>query len=341
MKALVWEAPNRMALREQPRPAIQPDQVLVQVAFAGICGSELSGYLGHNALRVPPLVMGHEFTGTIVEIGARARESHPHLVPGQRVTAFPFSYCGSCEFCQSGLHQLCVSRRLVGAHQPGAFAEYVAVRANQIFDLPEGVRLRDGALAEPAACAVRIASLAGDVRGQGCLVLGAGPMGLLALQALALAGAAQLWVADLDPHRLRMAGDLGATALDPRSTDVVEVVRRETKGRGVGVAVDAVGTAQTRQQCIAATASVGKVILSGLHEESSIVPVADVIRREITLRGSFSYSLADFASALEWLEQGAVRLDPWIVEVPLERGGEWFEALLQPQKDVAKVLLVP
>jgi threonine dehydrogenase-like Zn-dependent dehydrogenase len=206
--------------------------------------------------------------------------------------------------------------------------------------LPDGLTLRTGALTEPTACGVRIGALAGDAAGQPCLVVGAGPIGLLALQMLRLAGAATVFVADLDQERLAMARDLGGVTLDPRAVDVVRTVQDATD-LGATVSVDAVGTAVTRRQCIAATRPTGTVILSGLHEEVSDMPVADVIRREIVLRGSFAYSPANFAAAVDLLRQGAIRLDPWIVEAPLADGGAWFDRLIDAPGNVSKVLLVP
>jgi len=342
MKALVWEAPRVMALREQPEPTVAPGEILLKVAYAGICGSELSGYLGHNALRVPPLVMGHEFTGEIVALSAEARARNPALAEGQAATANPLLSCGSCEFCARGLNQLCVSRKLIGAHRPGAYAEYVSLPAELAIPLPDGVSLRLGALTEPVAVGVRIGEMAAEgMDGEDALVVGAGPIGLLALQALRAKGAARVFIADLDPARLSMGAALGGEALDPRARDVAQEVRDATGGRGVAVAVDAVGTAVTRRQGVAATRSAGTLILSGLHEETSAMPAAEIIRREIVVRGCFAYSPANFAEALVRLARGTMRLDPWIVQAPLADGGKWFDRLIDAPGDVAKVLLVP
>jgi 2-desacetyl-2-hydroxyethyl bacteriochlorophyllide A dehydrogenase len=337
LKALVWEAPKTMMIRDTPVPDIASDEVLVKVSYAGICGSELSGYLGHNALRVPPLVMGHEFSGIVVSLGKEVKQ----FKEGQAVTVNPLSCKEDSELQKRGLDHLCPSRVLLGAHRPGAYAEYVAVPGQSVLVLPEGVNLRRGALTEPVGCAVRIGELAGDVAGQTCLIIGAGPIGLLSLQILQRKGAAQVFVADLDLERLAMAGKLGADMIDPSKQNTVSVVKEATGNRGVPIAVDAVGSAVTRAQCISATMPTGTVILSGLHEESSLMPVADVIRREITLKGSFAYSPANFAAALDLLAAGAIHLDPWIVEAPLAEGGQWFERLLSVPGNVSKVLLVP
>ncbi len=340
MPALVWEAPRQMAVRELPLPEPGEEEVSIKVAFCGICGSELSGYLGHNALRVPPLVMGHEFSGEIVALGERAPERYPNLRLGMRVTANPLVHCGECEPCRLGLNQLCANRKLVGAHRPGAFAGYTTIPAQQVVPLPESVSMENGSLAEPAACGVRIAELAGPLQGETVLVLGAGPIGLFALQSLQIQGAAQVFIADLNPERLAAGAALGGRPLDPRQDDVVKTVRAATGGRGAAAAVDAVGTAATRAQCVAATRTTGKVILSGLHEETSAIPAADIIRREILVKGSFAYSPANFTRAVELLAQGAVRLHPWVVKAPLAEGGAWFERLVAGA-GVAKVLLVP
>ncbi len=330
-----------MAVREHDLPNIDPDEVLIKVAFAGICGSELSGYLGHNALRVPPLVMGHEFSGELVAIGPQARAAHPTLTEGQPVTVNPLLACGTCRFCFTGMPHLCRSRQLIGAHRAGAFAECVRVPASNVLPLPAGMSLHTGALAEPAAVAVHIGALAGPLEGEQALVLGAGPIGLLALQVLRLQGAAAVFVSDLDPARLEMVAAYGGHPIDARSEDVAQIVATSTDGLGAAVTVDAVGTARTRAQGVGATRSAGRLILSGLHEETSAMPAAEIIRREIVVQGSFCYTHADFARAIDLLHQGALRLDPWIVEAPLADGGSWFERLIDAPGAVAKVLLTP
>ncbi len=340
MKTLVWEAPRVMARREQPVPKPDGDQVLIRVAYAGICGSELSGYLGHNALRVPPLVMGHEFSGTLVEVPQQVQEQFPALAPGQHVTVNPLWYDGTCDYCRRGLTQLCTARQLIGAHRPGAYAEYVLVPAKLVSPLPAGMSLRTGALTEPVACGVRIGELAGRLDGEDALVVGAGPIGLLALQALRAQGAARVFISDLDAERLAMGAALGGTTLNPREVNVVQTVREATCG-GAAVAVDCVGMGVTRTQCVQAVRSAGLVILSGLHQETSEMPAAEMIRREIVAHGSFSYTRENFAEALRRLANEEVHLDPWIVEAPLADGGAWFDRLIDAPGNVAKVLLVP
>lgn len=334
MKALVWTAPEQFEMRDTPIPEPGDDEIVVRVAYVGICGSELSGYLGHNALRVPPLVMGHEFSGVIAEDSGGMRA-------GTRVTVNPLYCTGESDLQRQGLDQLCPTRKLIGASVPGAFAQYVRVPASTVHVLPDGLSLREGALTEPAGCAVRVGELAGDVTGASCLVIGAGPIGLLSMQVLMLNGAGQVFIVDLDRERLAMGVQLGGIPLHPADTNIVEAVRQQTGGRGVAVSLDAVGAEVTRHQCVAATMTTGMVILSGLHEETSTIPAADIIRREIVVRGSFSYSPANFKQAIQLLAEKKLRLDPWIVEAPLAEGKQWFDRLIHQPGNVSKVLLYP
>ncbi len=338
MEALVWEGPEVMTLREWPDPAPGDGEVLIDVAFVGICGSELGGYLGHNALRVPPLVMGHEFSGTVAAVG---RGTRTDLQPGDRVTCNPMVPCGDCTFCDEGAPQLCVNRSLIGAHRAGAFAARVTAPAKAVHRLPEGVSMQAGAMVEPVAVGLRIGRIAGDMTGRTALVIGAGPIGLLAIQALQRNGAARVYCVDLDPDRLQMARRFGAEVFDPAAQDTVETVRAGTGGLGAALTVDAVGSAQTRAQSVAATRSGGVVLLSGLHAEASDFPASEVIRREIVLKGAFCYSAEDFAEALTAVAEGSMSLGEWIVEAPLGEGGKWFDRLVKNPGNVSKVLLVP
>ncbi len=341
MRTLVWEAPKVMTLHEREVPTPAPDEALVRVACAGICGSELSGYLGHNALRVPPLVMGHEFAGTITALGSTAATLNPALAVGLKVTVNPLTACRTCAYCRRGDSHICAQRRLIGAHRPGAYAEYVCVPHDLLVPLPPSLGLREGALAEPVGVAVRIGILAGPVAGEPVFIAGAGPIGLLSLQVLKRLGAGPIFVSDLEPARLTMVEELGGRPINVAREDAVKVVREQTGGVGAIASVDAVGASATRAACIAATRQAGVLVLSGLHEEVGPMPVADIIRRELVLRGSFSYRPADFLAAVDLLAEGAIRLDPWIVEADLADGGYWFDRLVTAPGAVAKVLLIP
>lgn len=341
MKALVWTGPRRLEVRRVPVPIMKPDEILIRVAYSGICGSELSGYLGHNALRVPPLIMGHEFSGTVETIGEVAHTRYPDLMVGDRVTVNPMVYDEVCPYCRQRQTHLCLDRQLVGAHRPGAFAELVSVPAHVVYKLPDDLSLHDGALAEPTACAVHIVELMGDIVGRDMLIVGAGALGLLSLQVALARDVGRIFVADTNAERLGVAAELGGIPLNPCETDIVAEVQTATGGLGVEIALDAVGAAITRAQCIQAVRRAGRVILSGLHDEVSSIPVADAIRKELSLQGSFCYTPEDFHAALALLSENLVVPGRWVTTVPLTEGGTWFERLIDDPGDIAKVLLVP
>jgi L-iditol 2-dehydrogenase len=330
MAALVYEGPHQMAIRQVDVPRIAPDEVLIRVAYSGICGSELYGYMGKNSLRKPPLIMGHEFSGTLAEIGSDAAARYPGLATGMPVTANPLIACHHCDTCLSGQQQLCPNRKLHSAGLPGSNAQYMAIRADAVIPLPESLALWDAALTEPAAVAVHAARLAAPAPHESALVVGAGPIGLLTIQALADRGMKTIYVADLNAERVEMAKSLGAI---PTAADALKGV--------VDVSIEAVGVTVTRQACVAATRSGGRVIWMGLHEADAVLPINDLIRREITCYGSFAYTPLDFKHALDALVQKRLWLErDWTRTEPLALGTACFEELLAGAS-AAKIWLVP
>lgn len=348
MRALVYEAPRVMRLRDVDAPVPAPDEALVRVAYAGICGSELSGFLGTNSLRTPPLVFGHELSGHVVALGDRAAETG-RVAVGDRVTANPLVTCGRCARCLSGEQQRCPARLLLGATLPGCNAEFVTVPERCVVPLPDGLSLRDATFAEPAACALHAVRAAGIDPTATALVVGAGTIGLFLLQVLGAYGARTRFVADLNAARLRLATRFGATPVGtggpggpgaPGAPDVAADVLRSTGGAGVDVAFDAVGARETRATCVRTVRVGGTVVLEGLHEDATELPLNTVVRNEISLVGSFGYSSVDFHDATALLTEGRLGLPEGVVTAPLEDGPDWYSRLVAGD-GAAKVLLRP
>jgi threonine dehydrogenase-like Zn-dependent dehydrogenase len=316
-------------------------EVLISVAAAGICGSELSGFLGHNSLRVPPLVMGHECAGQVVQAAGERFATGERAAVGARVTFNPLIACGACDQCQAGRPNLCRQRQLIGAHRPGAFAQYVAVPARQCYPLPKQLSLVAGALVEPLACSLRAVSLAGVQRHNPLLILGAGPIGLCAVAAARAQGVEQIIVGDVATQRLEIALRWGACAvINAREQEAVAFVRERYPG-GVDSAIDAVGAASVRSQTIRAVRPGGRVVLIGLHDEESMFPANYLIRQEITLAGSFGYTETDFAQAIDLLTGGVVQpSDDWLEERPLSDGPGAFAELVDGKAKAAKIVLI-
>lgn len=330
--ALVWLGPQEMAWREIAEAPLEPGEVRLEVQAVGICGSELSGYLGHNSLRVPPLVMGHEFSGVVRELGPGAE-----LSPGDRVVVNPLLTCGECDYCRGGLENLCAERALIGAHLPGAFAESAVVPAAACLPLSDEIDFLSGSLAEPLACAVRAVSLAiggglGGAAGGGSSgslhIIGAGPIGLLCGLVARHAGVGAVSIHDTNEERLALAAGWGLTP--------------EVPGTPVDAVIDAVGLEATRAAGIAAVRRGGTVVFIGLHSAQAAFDGNDLIRDEKVVKGCFAYTRADFARAVALLAEGLVPPPAEWVEVrDLADGGASFEELTGAAPSSVKIVLRP
>lgn len=337
MNALVWLGPRKMELRREPVPTPGAGEVLIEVAAVGICGSELSGYLGENSLRKPPLIMGHEAAGCIAfDCDATLSDGSPARA-GTRVTFNPLLTCGVCDLCLAGKSNLCRNRQLISAHRPGAFAGYVAAPAHLCVPLPDHVSLTLGSLTEPLACGVRAVAHTGAP--QRLVILGAGPIGLLCLVAARAAGIEHVLVSDVSERRLAVARAWGASATVNARDNVLAAVQAFAPG-GADAVIDAVGLTITRDQAVRAVIPGGRVVFIGLHEEESMVAANYIVRQEIAVIGSFTYSDADFARALDLLAEGSVSLDgDWLEERPLAAGPAAFEELIAGATRAAKIVL--
>ncbi|MGN6359860.1 MAG: zinc-dependent alcohol dehydrogenase [Thermomicrobiales bacterium] len=339
MRAAVWHGARDMRLENVPCPAPQPGEVLLRVLAAGICGSELSGYLGQSSLRQPPLIMGHEFCGVVVQPGAGVEQ----FAGGDRVTVNPLITDGNCVMCRDGQEQLCLRRSIVGAHRPGAFAEYVAVPARACYRLPDELDDLTGTLVEPLACALRAVEHANVTIGSRVLILGAGPIGLLALAAARRAGASIVVSADVNPARLGVARAWGAThAVNPQHDDLVAILHHLTGQLGCDSAIDAVGLPVTRRQAVEAVRPGGRAIFLGLHQDETAIAGNLIVRSEITVQGSYCYGQANFSTALRLLQEDFLpAAASWLTVRPLAEANASFAQLIDVPGDITKVILRP
>jgi threonine dehydrogenase-like Zn-dependent dehydrogenase len=340
MEALVWLGPREMEMQHKAIPELRQGEVLIAVRAAGICGSELSGYLGQNSLRVPPLVMGHEAAGEVIQsAGGTFADGSPARV-GTRITFNPLVTCGECDRCRVGLTNLCRQRQLIGAHRPGAFAQFVAVPAAQCHPLPDNLSDTIASLTEPLACSLRAVKLTQVRPEQSLLILGAGPIGLFALIAAKAEGIEHVYVSDLSESRLAVARQWGATeTISVQKQDVLATIQKIAPG-GVDTVIDAVGANATRAQAVQAVVPGGTVVFIGLHDETSSLATNYLVRQEITIRGSFSYDQSDFKRAFDLLAQGLLQSGTdWLEERPLAEGASSFAQLVDGQVVATKIVL--
>ena len=316
MKALVWHGDRRLVLEELPEPAADADEVVFEVAFAGICGSDLHPYRGHAGPRRPPLVLGHEAVGSV-----RGRAG--------RFALFPLVACGSCPACARGEAQLCEHRGLVGLDRHGVFAECVSVAADALVPIPEGLADEAAVLVEPLATAVSALRLERVIAGSALVVVGGGPIGLLTVYASVLAGANVIAVEPL-AHRREIASRLGAADVLADAADLPP--------RAADVVVDAVGVEATWRAGVAAVRSGGSVCVVGLGQADGAMPMGELVRRGVTVRGHYAYTRDDFTAALEMLGHRPPPLD-WLEVVGLDAAAEGFRRLVDEPETVTKVLV--
>jgi 2-desacetyl-2-hydroxyethyl bacteriochlorophyllide A dehydrogenase len=308
VRAIVWQGPNEMTVEERPDPDDPgPGELILRPEAVGICGSEVEGYLGHMGNRTPPLVMGHEFAGTVVAAGEGAAE-----LEGERVAVNPLSGCGECRLCRAGHSNLCRDRVLIGVHAPGAFADLVKVPASDARVLPAGLSARVGALMEPLANGVHAVRLAPDGV-ERAVVLGAGTIGLVTLQAALLEGIPEVTVVEPQEERRARALALGASDAGPQDADLV---------------LDAVGAEATRRHGLELLRPGGTLVCIGLAADDTTLGFHDVVRSQHRIQGSYAYTMPDFEQAHEWLVSGAAHLGDDLSDVlPLEDGPEQFARL--------------
>ncbi|MGB8474965.1 MAG: galactitol-1-phosphate 5-dehydrogenase [Candidatus Acidiferrum sp.] len=342
MKALLLSRYKHLEIADLPDPAPGRDEVLISVAACGICGSDVHGYDGSSGRRIPPIVMGHEAAGTIAALG----DGVTGFAEGDRVTFDSTIYCGACANCRRGDVNLCDHRQVLGVsctefRRPGAFAEYVAVPSRILYRLPEKLSFTEAAMLEAVSVALHGVSLAQLSPGSTALVLGAGMIGLLTLQALRAAGCSRVFIADVDSTRLKLAQQVGAIAVLNANENLAEQILQLTGGVGVDVAIEAVGRNETVKASIESVRKGGTVVLVGNISPEVTLPLQKVVTRQIRLQGSCA-SAGEYPRAIELLANGAIQVNPLITAIaPLEEGPRWFERLYSREPNLMKVILTP
>ena len=329
MKALVYTAPNEVVYRDEPDAAHAAGEVLIRVEAVGICGSDMHAYHGRDPRRNPPLILGHELAGTIVE-GPGA---------GRRVTVNPLITCGACEYCRQGRDNLCAKRTMIGMTRPGGFAEFVSTAAASVIDLPSGMDARQGALTEPAATALHALHFASRALARPptegrVLVLGGGAIGMLATLLLEHQDVRDVTVGEVNALRRRSLADAThARVYDPSTTT--------PDANAFDLVIDAVGAAATRNAALAAAKPGGVVMHVGLADWASEIDMRKLTLAEITLIGTYTYTMADLRAAARALHDGAFGDLAWVEERKLADGAAAFRDLHEGRAGAAKIVLTP
>jgi len=343
VKALVLSKYKQLDLIDLPMPQPDNHDLLIRVRACGICGSDVHGFDGSTGRRLPPVTMGHEAAG-VVEVAGSAVTG---FKPGDRVTFDSTVFCGECFYCRRGQVNLCEHREVIGVSTPefrrdGAFAEYVSVPARIAYQLPDSMPFEHAALIEAVSVAVHAVSLTQIALDDAVVVVGAGMIGILAVQSALLAGAGKVIVLDVDDSRLELARKLGAAyTFNPRQADPLSAIRDLTAGRGADAALDCVGTTTAVALAVDAARKGASVTLVGNVAPTVEMGLQSVVTRQIRLQGSCASS-GEYPACISLISRGAIRVDPLLSAVaPLAEGAQWFQRLYARDPGLLKVVLQP
>lgn len=349
MKAARWHGVKDIRVEDIPEPSPAAGEVKIKVAWTGICGSDLHEYLA-GPIFVPvdeehplshdkaPITMGHEYCGEITELGAGVTG----LAVGDRVAIEPIFACGTCPACHEGKYNLCDSLGFVGlSGGHGGFAAFSVVPAGMVHKMPDALSTEQGALVEPAAVALHAVRMSKIKAGDTAAVFGAGPIGLLVVEALRVAGAAQIHVVEPSPERREKALELGATSvIDPMSTDPVETIRTATGG--VNVAFEVTGVPRVLPQCIDSTRHEGQTLIVSIWEGDAAFQPNTAVLKERQLLGTIAYRNI-YPAVMELMTQGYFSADKLVtkrisIDEIVDQG---FEALVAEKSQVKILVQAP
>ena len=343
MRALMLSGPRQLDVVDVPLPEIRADEVLVRIAACGICGSDVHGYDLSSGRRIPPLVMGHEGAGVVAEVGDRVTQ----FSVGDRITFDSTVFCGECEYCRRGTTNLCLAREVLGVssrefRRHGAFAEYLAVPERICHALPPEIPLEHAAIIEAVAVALHAVSLAPPGPDTTSVVVGAGVIGALVIQALRARGVRSILAVDQDDTRLAVARSCGATHIvNINEDDPVRAARDITHGLGATHSYEVVGSSPALATAIEAVERGGHVTLIGNVAPRVDLPLQVAVSRQLSLHGACASS-GEYGEAIELMRSGAIDVAPLVSAcAPLDEGAEWFDRLYQREPGLMKVLLQP
>lgn len=334
MKGVYFSEVRKVIIREDlPKPEINPDEVLIKVKKCGICGSDIGSYLT-GAMESQQIILGHEFSGEIVELGEKVKK----LKVGDRVTANPNVPCLDCYYCNHGLENMCIFYT-IGVTHDGALSEFVKVRADRIHKLPDSVSFEEAALVEPLSNGVQAVRMSGLRVGDNAAVFGAGPIGLVTILALKAAGASYIYVIEPIEAKQKMALELGADEVfDPkRWSKIIKL----TNKIGPDYVFDCVGIPETIMTSMQLVKMGGTIIIIGMHPETfEMKGFLQFMTKNLTMKGMYLVDQESFSTAIRLIEQKKVDVLPLITkQITLDAVPEEIENLSKGLHDDIKILV--
>lgn len=338
MKAVFVEDAYKVAVRDVDLPELNEKEVLIEVKVAGICGSDIHTYKGLHPFRKPPVIIGHELSGKVVQVGKNVSK----FQPGDRVTVEPQTGCGTCEYCLTGEVNFCENRGAPGiGNWYGAMAEYFVAPEQTVFKLVDNMNYEQGALVEPFAVGVHAVRKAGIEVGDKVAILGAGPIGLLAMAAAKAAGATTLMVTDVLGYALEGAQKMGAThTLNIKDNPDWTQEAIEQVGSQFDKVLIAVGVPGIIDQAISLLRKGGRAVTIAMFQGDQTFDIHNLQGSEKEIIGCMTYTREDTRTAIDLMATGAVDLDAVITHrLPYEQAAEGFRIVDKKEDSSLKVLV--
>ena len=338
MKALVYHGPEDLRYEDVATPEPGDGQVRLKIGATGICGSDVHGYAGLTGRRLPPMIMGHEFVGTVEKLGPGVKS----LKPGDRVVPFPIISCGHCEACLSGAENKCFETSLYGVlSRNGSFAEYLCINEKQATLVSNQLTDAEAAMAEPLAVALHGIRQAHKIEGKHVVVAGAGTIGLFVVALLKTFKPASIIVSDLNAYRLEIASKMGAdVVVKADQLDLKEVVYAHTNQQGADVSIECVGITPTVRQAMDVLKIGGQSVWVGNSSKIIETDMQAIVTHEWQVTGSFLYTRKDFSDVIAMLENRQLDISPIISkEITLEEGPDMFHTLYKNPGNLIKVVV--
>jgi L-iditol 2-dehydrogenase len=342
MKALVLEEYNRFVYKDVINPVANDDEVLVEIKAVGICGSDVHGMDGSTGRRIPPIIMGHEASGVIIETGKNVTG----WKTGDRVTFDSTIYRLDDWYTRNGHYNLSDNRMVLGVsckdfRRDGAFAQFVTIPSHILYLLPDNVSFEQAAMVEPVAVALHAINLSGAKISDTVAVFGSGMIGLFIIQLLKQAGCNVIAV-DMLQEKLEMAKNAGASViLNSQTDDIPGEIRKHTQNRGADLAFEAVGITPTIKSAVESLRKGATLVLVGNLSPSIEFPLQKVVTQEFTVKGSCAIN-GEYPSVLDLISKGKINVDSMIsAVVPLSEGARYFDKLYKKEQGLFKVILKP
>ncbi|WP_119310051.1 zinc-dependent alcohol dehydrogenase [Cohaesibacter haloalkalitolerans] len=336
MKALVYTAPHKVEVQDVPEPKGRSGAAKVKMHYCGICGSDIGIFAGKHPRAKAPLVLGHEFVGTIEEI----KDGSGRFAVGDRVVAYPLISCGECLACRTGHPHVCKSLKLIGIDMDGGIADHAWIDEDVLFKVPDTMTNEIAALVEPLAVVVRSLHQAKFNVLDSTVVTGAGPIGVLTAIVLKHSGASRIVVSDVDQARLDVCKDLGLETVNVKDTNLVDYINDSTNGEGVDIVFECSGAPSSAAEMTKITRIGGTICMTGIHKEPRPVDLRDMNFKEQNLIGSRVYTKNEFEVSVAYAQTITEDLKKVITQiVPLTQSEGIFDMIADPAVNTVKVLV--